>query len=283
MHMIRGVSLVLVAAAALWSSQAGAAVLMNENFNYGSSNLSSGYGAWQDGTGRVGYVAENLPFSAVGYTADNPDTTGALAANGGSGSPRGAQVNFSASPVGGTLWMSVLMKVTASAGTGRELVVAPNSESGYSYGNPGGSQVGLGYDADGKLATVLRTGDVSSFGTASLSENDTVLLVAKMTIGAGADSASLWVFDDGASLGSTEASLGAPDLTSTTADWGDGVSNLWAGRYDSGMSGRIDAIRLSDSAGDQGLTDVLTPVPEPASLLILGGLGVAGLIRRRRN
>ena len=264
---------------ALASAPAGGALLVEEYFPYGDTELGSGYGDWSDGTQRVGYLPDNLPFANAAFVAPgNTDDTGSLALSAGAGSPRGVGLSFSDTALAGELWLSALVRMDASAGEGRRIVLTPNDES-YSYGGPDDDQVGIGYDAAGKLAAIHRdqSAGTTAFGADALAAGDVYLLIAKMVIGAGDDALDLWLLGANDSFGATVASLGAPDISTAAGDWGDGVSNLWVGRVDESTYGRVDAIRLSDATGDTGVGEVVIPEPATVSLLLAG----AGLLVRR--
>lgn len=137
---------------------------------------------------------------------------------------------------------------------------------------------------DNGTNTFSSTGSDDSFAV-----DTTYLMVAKLTInGSGADdSVDMWMLKEGDSFTTTEAGLGAADLSLSTADFGDGLSNIWLGRGDRDLdnatttsAGFIDDVRISNLSGDMGLQEVLA-IPEPGSLTLVGFAGIALLVLRR--
>jgi hypothetical protein len=179
--------------------------------------------------------------------------------------------------------MSMLINPsTDGAATGEVVGVSLNTTGGLTLG---GDLLGVGYDGNNILRPVyydLST-TTSTYATGTVTSAATVLLISKFNIGAGADSFSMWMFDDGDSFGQTELSLGAAHLFSTTADFGDELDQIQVGGVQ-GFLSYFDQIRISNQTGDNGLKEVLsaTVIPEPSAAL-LGGLGALLLLRRRRN
>ncbi len=254
---------------------AGAGMLLDEYYDYGGSNLDSGYGAWQDGTGRVGYVAnQNLGFANAAYDEGGNTNTGAHQASSGPGDLRGAQLAVSAEQAG-AFWVSALVRMTADLDENDAAFITFNTSDSYGYAAPGGDGIGIGVaDPSGNLAPAIYDNGTGSpvFGAdTTFAANTAYLLLAELSIGPGDDTIDLWLLKEGDTFGPTKASLGPADLSISDANLNDGLKNIWVGRYPSNGT-IIDAIRISDSAGNAGLAQVLVPEPTSIILLTLGGM-----------
>lgn len=280
--MMKHFAAVLLAGMGLGGAGAQGSLVFQENFDYGSSNFDNGYGAWSDTTNNVQYNTLNLALANPNYTAgDNTASTGSIQFSG-SGTPRGAQVQIDPAGLTGQFWMSYLIRTNADA-LGEYVITALHSTATYSNASPVGDSFGVGWDGSARRVVFRdQSANTVVFSTGlSLASNEVGLLIAKVTINASADdSVSLWLMNASSSFGLTEASLGTPALTVNTADWGDSVSQLWAGKFSTSITGNLDAIRISDAAGDAGLAEVIA-VPEPG-VLALGTLAGLAVLRRRR-
>lgn len=268
-----------------------AALVVNDNFDYGGTNLEFGYGSWQDGTSQARYVS--------GTTASwGGDSNYALNGAGGSfnafmfGSSttyRGAQLDLE-SALSGTFWLSVMIREEIAPDDDSGAVVAFNqgAYSGTSGWGPGDA---FALNGNGNLATTTGSG-------ISLSEEAGPiglpagwgLYIAKITVGVGDDSIDLWAFDTSDSFGTTEASLGAAKFSSGTVQYGDTITSIWlgvgAGSPGSTSHAYFDNLRISDLSGDDGLQEVLSGVviPEPGTLgLMLSALLGYMLLRLRKR
>lgn len=283
-------TLIAVPAVLLAITSSHAALVVNDTFDYGGSNLESGYGSWEDTTGQQDYIA--------GVTASwSGDSDYALNGAGGSaqnqiyGSQtynRGAQLDFGTA-LSGTFWMSILIQDTISSSANAGAVVG--FENG-SYSNANFDQFGFSKNGNGNLATTVPgSGSLSEFSGPVALPAGWGLYVAKLTVGAGDDSISLWSFDDTDSFGSTEASLGGVTYSSITLDLGSDIQAIWLGGFggDSGSGSglaQFDNLRVSNLSGDNGLQEVLTGVaiPEPSTYAMLAGLlALSSVIVRRRQ
>jgi len=105
---------------------------------------------------------------------------------------------------------------------------------------------------------------------------DAIVGSVSRTADVGLDITGLWLYDGNDTLVSTGSSLqtGAVDVWTVAGD------NLVAGDYYL----RVDGNMVSSEGASFGGAVMLAPVPEPASLgMMLGGLGVVGLVARRRQ
>lgn len=275
------------------STIASAALVVNDQFDYGGTDLPDGYGAWEDTTGNVRYE------SSVTASWSGGDTDYVLVPSGGAGGSidsnnsatlpgsRGAQLPLG-STLTGTLWVSVMLSMSSSTGTGHAVIGFENG----AYSIAGFEHGGFGIRSDGSIVTTVAN-TVSDTGLdAPTSGTAWNLIVAKITVNNSGvatdtdDSLKLWVFDNTSSIGGqTEAALGTPTYSTNSARFGNGIADIWAGHIESVASGaaRIDNLRVSDLSTDNGLKEVLTgtPVPEPASLATLA-MGAIAVLRRRR-
>lgn len=282
--------LIGAACAALASAPvASAALVLEEYFAQATASQDAVVG-WSDGTNNVQFNTANMDFVNPSYLAPGNTGTGRLVGSG-SATPRGIQKTLSVTPLAGELWVSFLVRPTATPGVQSVLGFGLNSAS-YSNASPNGDMLGLGYDGSTGHAAVWRNhsaatrtyGTDNSF-TAGTADSNIYLIVAKLNIdstpGADNDSASVWAIKAGDTFGGTEASLGAADLTTSAADWGTGVTNIWVGRADAVIGWNMDSFRVSTASGNAGLQEVLG-IPEPGGLALLGAAGLLALRRRQR-
>lgn len=273
----------LAASLMLTAIGAQAVLLVDEPFDYGSSDLQSGYGSWSDGTSNARYEGNSGNSSWTGdsdYVADN---AGGYFAVNSFNSWRGAQLDFGTA-LSGEFWVSVLMneQTTGLSGIGLALEMGGYDIAdfdGFLFGASGNQNLAGAQNGGALFETAPPTAVSGSWG----------LFVAKITINVAADdSISLWSFDSTDSFGLTEASLGVADFTSNTVDYGDSVTDVWIGGYDSGApsgAGSLDNVRISDLAGDSGLFEVLQgeAIPEPSMLgMLFGAAAFMALMFRRR-
>ena len=239
-------------------------MLLSEVFDYGGSDMSDSYGSWQDASSYVKYAAGTaLSFSNASY--DHSDNAGGSLSVTSTGSLRGGQLAFTAGSETGTFWLSALVKPNSAMGT--MAMISLNDLGSYSYGNPGGDRFGIGYDG-GVLKPMMVdvSGPTTSFGSdIGLVNGGTYLLVAKVTVGAAADAIDFWVLKSGDSFVATESGLGTPHLSNASADFGAALKNIWVGK--DGLPAYFDILRLSQSAGDTGVSDVLG-VAAPSTYLV---------------
>lgn len=295
--------LLLIAAMLLSPATAAhAALVLNENFDYGSSNLEIGYGAWEDTTNRARYTADtNLTFAHASY-ANDPNNAGTGAFLGTSASDdKGAQLQFVTGSPTGQYWISFLMSVSGTAGNPGESATMNLTTLDYLQfrAETGSDGVGMGPPAAGGLAPAFydwsATGTVlggnqenksgnpgSSFSSdTAFAESTAYLAIVKVTVGPGNDSLDYWLMKTSDTFGLTEASLGTADFSKTDAQLGEFYKSIFLSGAD-GFAAYYDQLRISNSAGDAGLTEVLTTIPEPGSLALLA-IGGLTLLRRGRR
>jgi hypothetical protein len=104
---------------------------------------------------------------------------------------------------------------------------------------------------------------------------DAIVSSASRAVAGGLDITAFGLFTDGGTLISAgSGSSGAQDI------WSIASGNLAEGSYYLMVSGTM----LSDTSASFGGAVMLNPVPEPATYaMLLGGLGVLGLLARRRR
>lgn len=264
-------------------------LLVNDSFSYGGSDIESGYGSWQDGTGNVDYESAS---DASSWSGDSDYTLGAPTGNlkvSSSNTWRGAQLDFAESA--GEIWVSGLMLEKTNAVTDAGVLLGFGNNTSYSIS----SFQGFGFGLSGNRNLMISTdaavpAEVS--GPVAVAGADYALFVAKLTVNGGGadDSISIWSFPNSAGdvFGLTEASLGTAIYTSSSVQFCNSITGVWFGGYDNGPDsgvGNLDNLRISNASGDNGVNEVLTGVaiPEPSTLLLVGvALGAAVLFRRRR-
>lgn len=288
---------------------ANAALVYANYFDYGTANVSGNTGSapfgnatvgnpWFANTSNVQYLgsnttANNASFGGTGYvlTSSN-NSTGSMALNSAGATVRGTQMPIG-STMSGEFWVSMLIRPSTNFNAAPDSVwLAFNSSSYSSNGaNPQGPGFGFGGNStDGTLRTRIMSSDGLSFlgnGTDSISQSTTssgfYVMIARLNIASGNDSVDLWTFANNAAVPTTVTGLGTATLSLSGSDlWGNSVSNVYLGSY-GGVSSAIDAIRISNATGQNGLTEVLTAVPEPTTwVLLAGGLTALVIFRKRR-
>lgn len=175
-----------------------------------------------------------------------------------------------ATGLSGTVWFSLLANVTgATSNAGITFDI-----SGYTSGLP---RVGL-------VGDTLYAG-VSEFSATSSTVvlGSTALIVGRLvTNSAGNETLDVWLNPD-VSGGIAGLGTAAGSYSGNVASLDDGVNRIGLSAYRdlTGTGGRLDALRLSNSADpNQAFLDVTT-VPEPSALLS-GLLGLVLVCRRKR-
>lgn len=243
-------------------------LLLEEMFNYGSANRASGYGDWQDGTNKVEYIGSsrgNGNFTHASY--DTSDNTGGYLGIGEVVDLRGGQLSFTTAAPTGTFWISALVYKSSVTDNSITFLALHDSTGSYSISNPVGAGFGLSGDGTNLRPVYRATNGTLVEGPSDGYAIDTFhLVIAKVTVGSGNDSISLWVKKAANSFSATENSLGVPALTVNDANFGDALKHLWIGQQNNG-SGRVDAVRISSLVGNDGLAQVLGQAlaPPPVS------------------
>lgn len=281
------------------STSTQAALVVNDNFEYGASDIASNSVSftsttgWSGGSSNMRY--ESGASDSATWTLGDSDyvlipsgksSGGSMAGASAAAAPsaRGMQLDLGTT-LSGTFWLSAFLRNNETAADGVAML-------GFENGTMQISSVdfdGFGIRNGGNLATTTGTGSFTDRGALVGSTTGYKLFVAKLTVnGSGAnDSLSLWVFDTSSSFGQTEASLGTATFTSSTMQFGDAIGDVWFGstRATGGTaaSAYLDNLRISDLSTNDGLKEVLTgvPIPEPTSLAALT-LASMVVMRRRR-
>lgn len=221
-----------------------AAIIISEDFSYGNGGLNGQNG----GTG----------FSNA-WTSTTNVTAGV--ATGNEGSRRDFVGNEFAST--GTIWLSFdfgFSGAPAENGSYGGLTFYTNGAENFLIGNTWPT---VGHDVWG----------MNGVGVSSESIVGMKAAVARIQLGTGATSiVDLWVGATGSPVDVSGAAL----LTSTGRDL-DGVNGIRINGHDfvNGTSQSIDNIVIATTMGE------VNAIPEPSAAL-LGGLGMIGLLRRRR-
>lgn len=243
-------------------------LLLAEYFEYGPASLDNGWSAaWSDSTNVVQYHATlNAAFSHPAYS-EGGNEPGSLEVRSNS-ALRGVQRQITSDNPTGTFWVSALMR-KASAGADTPTFIVLNDNDSYSHGSTHADGFGLSGNGTAVVPVFRAQDGTLQHGSKALSANTFHLLLAKVTIGEGEDTLHLWVKQAADVFEATEASLGPPDLSVTTANFGSALRNIWVGQQNSGGTDYVDAIRISSVGGNDGLAlvlgqDAVPPSPPPA-------------------
>lgn len=144
----------IVCVLSLFCANGYSALVLDENFDYGASNLASDYGSWEDGTSRAQYNASaDLSFTNSGYGSDATADTGSFEANNQTGGLRGAFLDVQ-TMTAGDYWVSMLLELNNSVlDTGLMITFTTNTSTGGSTFN--GNGLGLVTTAGGISAEIL--------------------------------------------------------------------------------------------------------------------------------
>jgi hypothetical protein len=233
-----------------------------------------GLGAWTSASGSAASnSAGSLDGSGLTTTGNKVTFTGASAYYANLSLPItvGADSTYD-------LWGSFLM---TTSGTSGDAALSVFHSSSPDTSTPALASFGLINNLNVRVIAgrTMSAGGNNGLGTSTTAVNQLNFYVFKITINTNAgqvETASLWL-NPTLSAGMTEASLGSSalsnvDLTNT----GDGaISSI--GLYSSGPGVTFDEIRLGTSVAD------ITPVPEPSTMALYGGLVVFGLVCYRRR
>lgn len=282
----------LVAAVLLLSVGTARAVLVADYFEYGSvdADLNSltttntaGWGANQwSGSEEIKYDAdESLTYGGTGYT---PNSAGGLAQADGSNTPVGFVTRPLAGSETGTVFTSFLARseffnASPSRAQIRLAVNGDVDDTG-----------GLLSNGSSTLAELTLNGAQTTTDSAPTGGDRTFLVVLKMEtdFSGNSDRLSLWAFENADLSDQNEAALGSPLLQSDGASdlWGSSLSSIGIGLQSPNTTDResfFDNLRISSGniSNDQKVFEVLTGVPEPTSLALIG-VGGLMMLRRRR-
>jgi hypothetical protein len=259
-----------------------AAMVINDNFQYGTSDIADNYGNWVDGSSNVIYES-SVDSSWVGDTdyAFVGSEGSLYAFTFGSGSTRGG-TNSLGQNLTGEIWFSALIREATTTGA--------QSGSILRFEESGTTGDGIGMNGGNNLVTYQVSSNSYIDSSIGLSTETWLLWVGKLTINSDApDSISVWVFDSTSNFGQTEASLGSATYSNSTMDFGDSVGEVFFGGYngnpDADPDSYLGSIRISDAAGDIGVQEALTgvAVPEPSTFALFAGfLALGGVMLRRR-
>jgi hypothetical protein len=211
---------------------------------YQSSSLT-GPGPWSSGLGGSLTLGFNTPVVQQAFTLDNT----------------------------GNRYFSFLFRNNASGTYTRSRVVFEafgSSNEGY------GLDIDFTAGAEPSLALSARagSGDVKGTPFVTTTVNTTLLVVGKFVANGG--TTTLWInptdFTNEASVIAT--ALGTSTFSNAAVTRDDGIGF----RSTTNSNFTVDALRLGTS-----LADVVSPVPEPASIAALAGLGALGLALTRRR
>lgn len=176
----------------------------------------------------------------------------------------------------GTVWIGYLVNLYTGDGTNTEVGLREGSGTGNE------SWPGYGTPVDGVPYLWNSTDSVYEAGEADLNVGQTYLALVRYQLDAGGSSLTAWHFAEGDAIPTDEAALDALNANKLTRS---GMNFLTTGSANyiayHGNALRVDAVRLSNEAGDTGLSQILTAVPEPASLMLLA-LGATCLLRRQQ-
>jgi hypothetical protein len=238
----------------------------------GNVQFSSGGTGWNNNwssTGTQKFVAGDLTTTRGGYVPLAPMKAVSGAMIQGTSSIVRQNVRSLVDSMGGEVWLSVLLQNPSDTAV-----------AGISLNPTGSTDVANSIQLSGGQLSVRVKG--GSHNVESLTPGNTHLILARLTIAeSGNDTLALWA--DPANL----ASLGSPDFQWSASDLLTSLSTVGVLSYNpdgSGNGGYVDALRISNRLGGQGLIDV-TSVPEPATavLTLIAAAGLAGwLVLRNR-
>jgi hypothetical protein len=251
------------------------ALLAYEGFDYETGSLTGNGGTgWTDGWGGGTPMAVVTP--GLGYTG--LPTTGNAAADNNNGVAMGNLRKWSAPFIdttngtatdGSELWFSVLLNVGTSSDLRFYILSNASSE-------PVTDNQNVGFRINAGVIEAVINGAITSTGV-SLSNGVTGLLVGRISFSdtANSDTLSLWL---NPAIQDTLVPTGA--IASVTGDiHSDRLKIPTLGfRGGGGFTGTVDEIRIGTTFND------VVAVPEPATLtVVLAGLGVLGMVRRKRS
>lgn len=272
----------LLTATAILPSISQAALIASESFNIGVGQYTAGVvapqnptatgftGGWANVQGTVDVVTSGLNYSNGSGTV--ADSGGALQANASTGERaiRSLSVPFTSTTTG-IYYMSVMLKLTNSP-TGYNAFELNNGANGDATRALQLGQSSNNFTAAGSTNFGLRLNDTASISlNLGAMDTNTHLFVMKFTFGDTANSDSITVWNNPSDL-TSEVSSGAGQ---TLGGININFDRMAVGSFIAGSSS-ADEFRLGTEWRD------VTTVPEPSAAL-LGGLGVLGLLRRRRN
>lgn len=248
---------------------ASGALLIDDAMDYGPSDVASPInGDWAGGSSKARYESSasyDRPFIHPAYR--DSVAGGAFYA---SWNPWRGSHRLLGQSVAGEFWVSAIVSQDSVSGS---VVIGPTpSGAGYLL-----SKDGFGLTANGSgqvVPAVFRVSGSTVTGSRTFAVGDAHLVLAKVTVGTGADSIRLWVRTPSDPIGPSEALLGTPDLEVVDADLGDVTSRLYLGSTGNG-GGVFDDLRASADAGNAGLAAVLGVSASGSYALEDGGVTLA--------
>lgn len=276
-----------------------------DTFDYGSINQSlvglggggNGWGgSWTGDTTRVGYTNKpSLTYSATGYNnALNPSGSNGLAIQVDNSNAGVIVERTLSTSLGGTVWASVLMRTNGlDVATDKNGAVLwfGGDNNGILLGSLGvglreGEKAYARYNGTNNLPLISQGGNLDSQGNV-MEIDEVVLVLTRISLNHSGtnDLAEVWFNPD---LSNGSSGLGTPKFSLDTANiLGDSINRIGVSfqRDGSGTAfAEIDAVRVSNTAGEQGFLDV-TAIPELSTLSLLGMslLVLVFQLRHRRN